>query len=62
MRVPNPFGKKLLIPLGAAAGAVAFWQVRSRRRAAEDRRFEEEIAEAVHEEDGEAQSEAPSEA
>jgi len=49
MRIPNPFGKKLLIPLGAVAAGLVFWRIRSRRREAEDRRFEEEIQGAVHE-------------
>ncbi len=57
MRIPNPFGKRLLVPLGAVLAGLAFWQIRSRRRAAEDRRFEEEISEAVNEESGAAPSE-----
>jgi hypothetical protein len=49
MRIPNPINKKTMVALGAVLAAVAFWRVRSRRRDAEDRRFEEEIQGAVHE-------------
>ena len=50
MRIPNPISRKSLVALGAlAAGGVAFWRVRSRRRQAEDEQFEDEIQEATQE-------------
>ncbi|MFN2582251.1 MAG: hypothetical protein ABR498_05870 [Candidatus Dormibacteria bacterium] len=42
-----PLGKKGLIAIGAAAGAVAFWRVRARRREREDLEWEAEVAEAI---------------
>ena len=42
-----PLGKKGLVLLGAAGGAVAFWRVRSKRREQEEREWEAEVAEAI---------------
>jgi len=44
-----PLGRKGLVAAGAAAGALAFWKVRSRRREQEDREWEAEVAGAVDE-------------
>ena len=40
MRIP--LGRKGLVAIGAAAGAVAFWRVRSRRREREEAEWEAE--------------------
>lgn len=42
-----PLGKKGIVALGAMAGGLAFWRVRSRRRAREEREWEAEVAEAI---------------
>lgn len=44
-----PLGRKGLVALGAAAGALAFWRVRSRRREQEEQAWEAEVASAVDE-------------
>ncbi|HEX6539053.1 MAG TPA: hypothetical protein VF155_07735 [Candidatus Dormibacteraeota bacterium] len=42
-----PLGKKGVVALGAMAGGLAFWRVRARRRAREEREWEAEVAEAI---------------
>lgn len=42
-----PLGKKGIVALGAVAGGLAFWRVRSRRREREEREWEAEVAEAI---------------
>jgi hypothetical protein len=49
MRIRIPFGRKGFMTGAAVAAGTVFWRMRARRRAEEDRRFEEEIARAVEE-------------
>lgn len=42
-----PLGKKGIVALGAIAGGLAFWRVRSKRREREEREWEAEVAEAI---------------
>ncbi|MGH7686865.1 MAG: hypothetical protein ACREN2_08625 [Candidatus Dormibacteria bacterium] len=42
-----PLGKKGVVALGAIAGGLAFWRVRSKRREREEREWEAEVAEAI---------------
>jgi len=44
-----PLGRKGLVAISAAAGALAFWKVRSRKREQENREWEAEVAGAVEE-------------
>ena len=44
-----PLGRKGLLAVGGALGALAFWRVRSRRRVQQDREWEAEVAGAVEE-------------
>jgi len=44
-----PFGRKGLVAVGVALGAVALWRVRTQRQEREEREWEEEIAAAVEE-------------
>lgn len=44
-----PIGRKALIAVGGAAGALAFWRIRSRRKQREELEWEAEVVGAIDE-------------